>query len=146
MKIDTTRFGSVEVETEDLLRFPAGVLGLEHCRDWVLLADEEHDSLGWLQSTTQPEVAFAVVSPRRFLPDYQVRVSRSELTTLELDEPSHAQVLSIVGKNEQGVTLNLKAPVVINLQRRIGKQVITNGDMPIQYPLASRPTPLRKSA
>lgn len=146
MKVDTTRFGAVEICPEDLLRFPSGVIGLEHCRDWVLLADMENDALGWLQSTSQPEVAFAVVSPRRFVPEYQVRVSRSELAALELNELAHAQVLTIVGKGHQGVTLNLKAPLVINLQRRIGKQVITNGDMPIQHPLTTQGAPLRKTA
>ena len=76
-----------------------------------------------------------------------MRVSRGELTALELTELRDAQVLTIVGKNERGITLNLKAPVVINLQRRLGRQVITNGDMPIQYQLRSASEPsLRKSA
>ncbi len=143
MKIDTSRFGFVQIEPHDLLHFPTGMLGLEDCRHWVLLADAENDALGWLQSTSRPEVALAVVSPRRFVPDYQVRLARGELAPLELTELRDAQVLTILGQNERGITLNLKAPVVINLQRRLGRQVITNGDLPIQYPLAGE---LRKSA
>ena len=46
MKIDTTRFGYVEIEADDLLQFPAGLFGLEDCRHWVLLADAEHTRLG----------------------------------------------------------------------------------------------------
>ena len=84
MKIETTRFGSVEIEPDDLLQFSAGMLGLEDCRHWVLLADTENDALGWLQSTSRPEIAFAVVTPRRFVPDYQIRVSRGELAPLAL--------------------------------------------------------------
>jgi flagellar assembly factor FliW len=145
MKIETTRFGSVEIEPDDLLQFASGLLGLETSRHWVLLADAENDALGWLQSTSQPEIAFAVVSPRRFVPEYQVRVSRGELTPLDLSEVREAQVLTIVGKNERGVTLNLKAPIVINLGRRLGRQVITNGDQPIQYQLGGE-SPLRKTA
>jgi flagellar assembly factor FliW len=146
MKIDTTRFGFLEIEPDDLLHFPAGLLGLEECRHWVLLADAEHSALGWMQSTLRPEIAFAVVCPRRFVPDYQVRISRGELAPLNLSEVCDAQVLSILGKNEHGLTLNLKAPLVINLQRRLGRQVITNGDQPIQYPLVSDSAPLRKTA
>jgi flagellar assembly factor FliW len=146
MKIETTRFGSVEIEPDDLLQFPAGLLGLEHCRHWVLLADAENDALGWLQCTSRAEIAFAVVCPRRFVPEYQVRISRGELSPLELAEVREAQVLAIVGKNERGITLNLKAPVVLNLPRRLGRQVITNGDQPIQYPLVSAPATLRKTA
>ncbi len=145
MKIETTRFGSVDIEPDDLLQFTSGLLGLEECRHWVLLADAENDALGWLQSTSKPEIAFAVVSPRRFVPEYQVRVSRGELTPLDLSELREVQVLSIVGKNERGVTLNLKAPIVINLQRRMGRQVITNGDQPIQYQLTGE-VALRKTA
>ena len=146
MKIDTTRFGCVEIEPNDLLHFPAGVLGLEHCRHWVLLADAENDALGWLQSTSHPEMAFAVVCPRRFVVDYQIRVSRGELIPLELTEVRDAHVLTIVGSGNRGITLNLKAPLVINLQHRLGRQVITNGDMPIQYELTGERSPLRKTA
>jgi flagellar assembly factor FliW len=145
MKVDTSRFGIVDIEPDDLLHFASGLLGLEECRHWVLLADAENDALGWLQSTSRPDVAFAVVSPRRFVPEYQMRVSKGELTPLDLADVRSAQVLTIVGKNQDGVTLNLKAPLVINLERRMGRQVITNGDQPLQYPL-NRPTPLRKTA
>jgi flagellar assembly factor FliW len=146
MKIDTIRFGCVEIEPDDLLHFPSGLLGLEDCRHWVLLADVENEALGWLQNSSRAEIALAVVCPRRFVPDYQVRISRGELAPLELAEVRQAQVLAIVGKNEQGITLNLKAPLVINLQRRLGRQVITNGDQPLQYQLVLEPLTLRKSA
>jgi flagellar assembly factor FliW len=146
MKIETTRFGAVEIEPQDVLDFPNGLLGLEDCRQWVLLADTENEALGWLQSATQAQYAFAVVCPRRFVPDYQVRISRGELTPLLLADMREAQVLAIVGKGERGITLNLKAPVVINLERRLGRQVITNGDMPVSYELTSQPAPLRKIA
>jgi flagellar assembly factor FliW len=138
MNISTTRFGRLDVKSEELLVFPAGILGLEDCREWVLLADADNDALGWLQSTTRREVALAVVSPRRFVPGYQARISRSELAPLDLADVRQAQVLVIVGKNDRSITLNLKAPLVINLQRHMGRQVIANGEQPIQFELAGR--------
>ncbi len=144
MQVRTSRFDVVEVEQEDLIRFQEGMLGLEDCQTWVLLADGENDVLGWLQSTTRPDVAMAVVSPRRFVPDYQLRVFRRELASLELANPDEAQVLTIVSKNERGITLNLKAPIVVNLARRMARQVIANGDLPLQYEL--EPVALRKTA
>ena len=145
MKIETTRFGQVEIEAGDILRFPSGVIGLENCRDWVLLADAQNQALGWLQCTTHPEVALAVVSPRRFVPDFQLRVARSELSTLELPAVRDAKVLVIVGKNEHSITLNLKAPLVVNLQQRVGRQVVASGEQPVQYELHTT-QPLRKIA
>jgi len=146
MKIDSNRFGFVDIEPDDLLHFPAGLFGMEDCREWILLADAENEALGWLQSSSRPDIALAVVCPRRFVPDYQVRISRGELTPLEMTDVQQAQVLAILGKNEFGITLNLKAPLVINLERRLGRQVITNGDQPLQFQLVAQSSMLRKTA
>jgi flagellar assembly factor FliW len=144
MKICTSRFGSVEFEPEDVIQFPAGILGLDGSSQWVLLADAQNDCLGWLQSANQSDVALAVVSPRRFVSDYQVRVARDEIGLIQLDQVQDAQVLVIVSKNERTVTLNLKAPLVINLARRLGRQVVNNADLPLQYELPCD-QPLRKN-
>lgn len=146
MQIRTTRFGPLELEDADIIQFPSGPLGLDDCRQWVLLADAQNSSLGWLQSTTRPEVALAVVSPHRFVPHYQFKVYRSELAPLELTNLKDAHVLTIVSKNEHSITLNLKAPIVINLERRLGRQVVANGDLPLQHELTGVPATLKKSA
>jgi flagellar assembly factor FliW len=146
MEITTTRFGRLEIEANDIIRFPTGLWGFEDCREWVLLADQENDALAWLQCVQRPAVALAVASPRRFVPDYRMRVARRELSSLELSDVKRAKVLVVVGRTDRAMTLNLKAPVVINLDRRLGRQVITNGDLPVQYELASEPPALRRSA
>jgi flagellar assembly factor FliW len=91
-------------------------------------------------------VAVAVVSPRRFVPDYQVRIPRSELTPLAIADIRQAQVVVVVGKTDTTLTLNLKAPIVINLEARTGRQVVASGDLPLQYELSCGRPPLRKSA
>jgi flagellar assembly factor FliW len=147
MQILTSRFGLLAVDAADILRFPAGLMGLEDCRQWVLLADCGSESLAWLQSTTRPEIALAVVSPRRYLPRYQLRVSRNDLTPLGLARSEDAEVLSIVSSHADEITLNLKGPLVINLPHRIGRQVIAMGDEPLRFPLAAAPSEiLRRSA
>lgn len=144
--IRTTRFGPVEIRPSDILEFPQGLLGLEQCRQWVLLADAQNDALAWLQCTTRPEVALAVLSPRRFIPDFQFRVFRSELRTLQLDDVRKAQVLVVVGKNERAITVNLKAPILVNVAQRIGCQVVVNGDQPVQHELVPLDPRLKLSA
>ena len=91
MKINS-RFGVFEVERDDIIRFPTGLWGLEHCREWLLLADQQNEALAWLLSVDRPEIALPVVSPRRFVPDYQMRVARRELASLELQDVSAARV------------------------------------------------------
>jgi flagellar assembly factor FliW len=146
LHIATSRFGPLELETTDVIHFSAGVIGLERCQNWVLLADTQNELLGWLQSTERPEVALAVVSPRRFLPDYRVRISRRELEAVKLRDPQEAQVLVIVGVTDHGHSLNLKAPLVFNLESRLGAQVVAKDDHPLQFLVAAQPAPLKKSA
>jgi len=146
MEITTNRFGKLDIAQDAVIRFPKGLFGWEDCREWILLADEQNEALAWLQSLDRSEVALAVVSPRRFVPGFQMRVARRELSPLKLNDVSEAEVLVIVGKRDQGITLNLKAPVVINLEERLGRQIITNGDLPIQYPLGEQRPAMRRSA
>ena len=146
MRINTSRFGRIDIDAGDVLRFPSGLPGLEDCREWALLADSSNDALGWLQSTTRPDVAVSVVSPRRFIPDYQVRIPRSELTPLAIADIRQAQVVVVVGTNGTTLTLNLKAPIVINLEARTGRQVVASGELPMQYELPCATPGLKKSA
>ena len=93
-----------------------------------------------------PSVALPVVSPRRFVPSYQVRVNRNQLSALELSAPDEAFVLTVVSRHEGRLTLNLKAPLIINLDRRLGRQVVTNDEQPLQLDLAPAPAAYRRSA
>jgi flagellar assembly factor FliW len=146
MRMNTSRFGRIDIAAGDVIRFPSGLPGLEDCREWALLADATNDALGWLQSTTRGDVALAVVSPRRFVPDYQVRIPRSELTPLDITDIRQAQIVVVVGTTGTALTLNLKAPIVINLEGRTGRQVVASGELPLQYELTSARPPLKKSA
>ena len=147
MQIETRHFGPVEIDVDDILLFPHGLIALEDCRHWALLADAENASLAWLQSITQPEMALAVVSPRSFAPEYRVRLTRGQLAPLELSQFDQAYVLAIVSRGDDELTLNLKAPVIVNLDRRIGRQVITTDEQPVALELTRRiAAPLRKIA
>ena len=146
MQINTTRFGTVDVQAEDILLFPLGIIGFEQCLQWVLLADASNDSLGWLQSVQDPQIAMPVVSPRRFAPDYRVKVSPAQLELLELGAEDETFVLVVQARNEDSLTMNLKAPLIVNLDKQVGRQVITSDDQPLQRQLAEISEPLRKSA
>mgnify|MGYP002623739809 FL=1 len=146
MEIFTTRFGQVTIDAEDILLFPNGLLGYEDHQHWVLLADADNPAVGWLQSVTRPGLAMAAVSPRRFVPGYHLRVDRAELSGLQLGKEDKAYVLTLISSHEGQLTTNLRAPVVINLQRRLGRQVVTSDEQPLRHVLAPAPVPLRKSA
>jgi flagellar assembly factor FliW len=144
MNISTTKFGSLSIEEADVLTFVDGLIGMEDCHRWVLLGDSENPALAWLQSLERSEVALAVVSPRRFVPDYQVRVSKREIAPLGLENPNDAQVLVIISNVGGALALNLKAPLVIHLAERIGRQIVARDDHAVQHRLQA--TARRKTA
>jgi flagellar assembly factor FliW len=146
MQIFTSRFGTVDIEADDLLLFPQGIAGFEHVHQWVLLADADNDAVAWLQSIQDPSIAMAVVSPRRFVETYQVRVGRNQLAGLDMQAPDDACVLAILARNDGRLTINLRAPLVINLDRRLGRQVVTTDEQPLQMDLAAIGASPRKIA
>ena len=133
MQISTSRFDSLTIDEADVLTFVDGLIGMEDCRRWVLLADSTNSALGWLQSLDRPEVALGVVSPRRFVPNYKVRVARREIQPLGLTNPQEAQVLAIMSNSHGSLSLNLKAPLIIHLAERLGRQIVTRDDHAVQH-------------
>ena len=146
MKIETSRFGTVQIEADDIVFFRNGLLGFEDCQHWVILGDGENSSLAWLQSMQFPKIAMPVVSPRRFVPSYQVRLSPKDVELLQLTTSEQAFVLSVVSRDDDALTLNLRAPLIINLDRRMGAQIVTVDSQPVQYELSTLPVNLRQSA
>lgn len=139
MLVKTTRFGNVEIEPEDILLFPHGMAAYEDLRHWVLLNDRENEAVGWLQSVARADAAFAVVSPRRFVPGYRIHLKRSQVSPLELADDHAAFVLAVLNRVDGHVTVNLRAPVIINLDRRIGRQVVTSDEQPLRHVLDGAP-------
>jgi flagellar assembly factor FliW len=137
MDVITPRFGALKVAPADILLFDEGLIGLGHCRRWVILADAQNPALAWLQSLDDPEVALGVVSPRRFVPNYQSRVGRQDLDALGLSDAREAQVVAIVSRHDEGLAVNLRAPLVINVGQRRGRQVIAQESWPIRMWLES---------
>lgn len=136
MNVQTTRFGPVNIEADDILLFRDGLIGFESCQHWVVLADGDNSSVAWLQSIHNPELGLPVVSPRRFVSDYQVRIESTRLEDLQLKSLKEAHVLSVVSVDNEGPSLNLRAPILVNINRRLGCQVITHDDQPLRYPLS----------
>jgi len=73
------------------------------------------------------------------------KVCRRELEGLELPDPKTAQVLVAVNQVQDGLALNLKAPLVIHLEARLGRQIVAKNDHAVQYFLNTT-LPLRKTA
>ena len=146
MDISTSRFGALTISMNETICFPSGLIGLEDCRSWVLLSEQPSDRFIWLQSTQQAEIALPLVDPRTFVPDFTLQVEESDWTPLGRRENDLVQVLVALGQSHGGLVLNLLAPVVINCERRIGRQVFNHADAQVNYRLDTFSASLQRTA
>ncbi len=136
--IKTGRFGEITVKTEDIIRFPLGLLGFQELTEYCLIDPGDETLILWLQSLQQPQVAFPVIEPRVFKTDYIVRLSASELRDLKLANVSKAAVYNIltIPVNVMEMTANMKAPLVINLNEGWARQVVLQeNEYSIKHPM-----------
>ena len=126
MTVNTKPFGPVEVDERQKIYFPHGVLGFEPLKHYVLL-DAAQPPFYWLQSTDRAEVAFPLIDPRIFRPDYTLAVDAGELAEIgirSLDEALDFAIVTIPDDPAE-MTANLQGPIVINKASRIGRQSIS---------------------
>ena len=110
--------------SHDVIACPAGLPGFEQCRGFVLMAAEGTE-FQCLSSVDGPPASFVVVDPRRVLPEFRCQLGDADRHSLQADPDTTLLWLSMVMLEEGGaVTVNLRAPIVINPERMLGQQVI----------------------
>jgi len=123
-----TRFGEVEYDTENLLHFPAGLIGLPNLRHFVVMPNKKEGPLFWIQSVDDPDIAFVLADPTNFFLDYLLEPDTSERQSLHIDANDTFFVLSVVTvPPDQNITLNLAAPIFFAPKTNRAIQVIMEG-------------------
>ncbi|MCB9229056.1 MAG: flagellar assembly protein FliW [Deltaproteobacteria bacterium] len=128
MKVSTARFGEFEVDESEIIELPSGLIGFPELNKFILLNHDEESPFKWLQSVDDGSIAFVLINPLLFRPDYTVEVPEAEVSDLGLqsEEDAVISVIITMPSNPQNMTANLKAPLIFNLQNRKGKQIILN--------------------
>ena len=120
------------------VRIPAGLLGFEHMKDYLLIAKAGEAPFHWLQVKNNPSLAFVVIEPVYFMPDYQPDIPQADVDFLDLSSPDDAAVYVIVTVGgSRHATANLKGPIVINRNTGLAKQVViaNAAQYSVQHPL-----------
>ncbi|MBN2652254.1 MAG: flagellar assembly protein FliW [Spirochaetales bacterium] len=127
MTIDSKAYGKVEIEESQIINFPFGIPGFEDYTEFALLDAEQH-SFFWLQSLKKIEVAFVLVDPQMFRPDYFLNISSFDLKSIDIDESAPDMlILSIVTIRENSdMTANLAGPIIVNRLNKKARQVIND--------------------
>jgi flagellar assembly factor FliW len=125
LKYQSMKLGTIEYEKDQVITFIEGVLGFPHCHDYVIV--EHGQSLFmWLQSLEEPSLAFLLVDPWLFFPDYSPEIPDEDVSALGLQEPYNFSVFCFVTVPEmvEMTTVNLKGPMVVNLDTKKAMQVV----------------------
>ena len=126
MIVKTGRFGQLTISDSDFITIPQGILGFPQYTKYCLVDAADDTLILWLQSVENPDIAFPVLEPKIYKPEYTARLSAAELRELKMDSVNGAAVFSIltIPEDVMQMSANLKAPLVINLKAQVGKQVV----------------------
>lgn len=139
MLIKTKHFGEINIEEDKIIQFNSGILGFENLKLYTLLFDNEKGERAdvyWLQCLDEPALAIPVMSPFLLREDYNPEVEDELLKPLgEMTDENIIVLVSLtVPSDITKMSLNLKAPFIINSDTRKGSQVIVESpDYEIKY-------------
>jgi flagellar assembly factor FliW len=127
VKIKTSRFGELDIDSEALITMPGGLIGFPREERYLIVRHNPDSPFYWLQAVDNPDLAFVVVDPQVFKPDYQVALGPQVLEALEAkkeDEVGIFVIVTIPPGDPQGMTANLLGPLAINRQTRLARQLV----------------------
>lgn len=145
MKVNTRLFDEIDVADEKIITLDKGIIGFPFMRKFTLIYGKDDDeskekeagALMWFQSLDEPQFALPVVSPVDILPEYNPQINDDELEPLgELNDENLLVLVTMkVPPEIEKMTINLKAPIIINTDTRLGGQIIVENDFQVQFPV-----------
>ena len=136
MQIKTRIFGEVTIDDSKMIKFPNGIVGFPDLTDFALIHDaEQGDQAGirWLQSVQEPTFAMPVVDPLIAKEDYNPLVDDNLLKVIGEGENILVLVTITVPSDLSKMSVNLKAPLVVNVETRKAVQVVLEDDYPVKF-------------
>ncbi len=126
MIVKSLRLGQLEIPDDKIIKMEKPILGFEHLGRYCLIEVDELRPFMWMQSVEDPAVAFLVVNPRVFFPDYKIEVNSKEIAEIKVDrvEAVETYVIVTVPEDPREMSVNLQGPVIINTDNNRAKQLI----------------------
>ena len=142
MKIETRDFGTMEVSEEQLITFPDGLYAFEDSKHFALIAPKENKYPMWLQCTDSLKPCFIVFDPQLFAENYQISLGEGEKAILKINDDSKLMVLCIANVPEdfKDTTVNMKSPIVVNMDNKLAMQIILPHNYPYRHPIYQKST------
>lgn len=137
--INTTKFGEIEVNRDSIFNFIAPIIGFKELKEYTLVDYKPDSPFKWLQSMEDMDLAFPITLCSFFGIDYQFDIPDEEANQLEItsaDDIFVCNIANIPSSNPQGATINMLAPIVINIVNKKAMQIILkNTDFEVRHKL-----------
>lgn len=127
MRIDMRRLRLQDLAPGWQVYFPHGLLGFPQRQMYCIQYPLQEAPFRWLQAMDDPPLAFVLVDPFLFLPDYQLEVSAQDLQELGGVDPDALVVCTIVTLPREAspcLSVNLQGPVLMNGMNGWAKQLV----------------------
>jgi len=131
VKLKTRDFGQIDIEEEKVIVMPFGMPGFPDAKRFVILDREETRPFLWYQCVDDPELAFVIINPNLFMPDYAVDL-KAVLRDMSWKDPEEGDlsIYAIVNASEgvpEKITANLIGPIVVNTRKKEATQMVISG-------------------
>ncbi|BCJ87867.1 flagellar assembly protein FliW [Effusibacillus dendaii] len=127
-------------ENKYIVKFPEGLPGIEAGHDFQLFLPDPEGPFFELKSLKNEAITLVLTDPRPFFPHYRVELPIAELESIGITDEKAARILvvTVLSDDVARITVNLLAPVVINIEKGLGKQVLlNNAEYGVRHPLFS---------
>ncbi|SHE36096.1 MULTISPECIES: flagellar assembly protein FliW [Caloramator] len=125
MQISTKFFGDLNINNNDIINFEDGIPGLEEYKNYVILNIED-SNIKCLQNIDEKEICLLLINPWDYFKDYEIELSNEEINLLGINGYEDVLVFNVMTIRDDKITVNLLAPIVINVKNNKAKQVILN--------------------
>jgi len=134
------RFGECSYTESDVVRFPWGLPGFPLLRRFLVISIDETDGYIWLQSLDDPTIAIPMCDPWSVYEEYEAPLPLYAKQSLEIERAESFCVMCVLVARDGETTINLLAPIIINLDTRTGRQVtLENQKYSVRTPIRRRP-------
>lgn len=122
------------------IHFAEGIPGFNKIRDWELVALVGLEPFHWLRAMEKRDLKLMVVEPHLVVDGYVPMLSRADQVRLNLSADAPPLIFTIVTLwDDNSVTVNLKAPLVLNVKTMQGAQLVLDGqDWPMRHLIGNR--------
>ena len=126
-KVNTDRFGELEVDESRIITFKDGIPAFEDEHEFIILPYDEESPYYFRQSLKKPSLAFLLTIPEIFFADYSAEIDDDTVKELDIKDAEKILVyamITIPNGSVRYMTANLLAPLVINLENMQAKQIV----------------------